>query len=169
MGISLKKKKTKMPKIIENFFSDEGFEEFTESIIRYEDNREIEKITKEKEDEIDIYKCAVHPIHLLEDLKHLYDANGIQWYQNEHGNVLARGETCRATPYVFYVNWESATTVYFYTESKKSFFTPFGEWTWDMVPIKEMQNHQARHRQSKKRKYAIEDEEGAKATEHVPI
>ena len=35
--------------------------------------------------------CPVHPIHLLEDLKHLFDANGIQWYQNEQGNALARG------------------------------------------------------------------------------
>ena len=100
-----------MSKNIESFFNDEGFEEFTQR-----DNREIEKITSEKDDKIDIYKCDVHPIHLLEDLKHLYDANGIQWYQNEYGNVLARGETSRATPYVFYVNWESATTVYYWEE-----------------------------------------------------
>jgi len=144
----------------DNLIIDEGFAELVELVIRAQDDIDIAKLLEnDQEEEIDIYKKAVHPLHLLDDLKELYDRHGVKWYQNDYGNVYARGETCRGTPYVFYVNWVQCSTVRFYTESGKSFFLPFGGWTWDMVPIDEMISYQNRNRIVRKRKHSENEDE----------
>lgn len=85
---------------------DEGFEEDYEGL-HYQDDEEIDALLEgDEEEEKNIFKCPVHPVHLLEDLRKFYDENGIRnYYQNMLGNILVRAETCRGTEYLFYVNW----------------------------------------------------------------
>merc|ERR1712004_3998 len=155
------RKNTKMRKYYEKMPRiDLDFEELVKIIVQAEDDLEIERLVEngEKEEEIDIYKKEVHPIHLLDDLKALYDRHGVIWRQNKRGNVYARGETCNQKPYVFYVNWEKCSTVQYYIESEKRFFKPFGEWTWDRVPIDEMLSFQDRAGIPRKRKNSENEE-----------
>ena len=109
-------------KIVDDFFEDEGFDEvICRRCKNAKDDEEIEKLLENDDEKIDIFKVKVHPVHLLDDLKELYARNEIQWYDNRHGNVLARGETCLGTEYVFYVNWEQAAIVRYYCGSRKTF------------------------------------------------
>jgi len=144
----------------ENFIIDEGFEELVERIIRAQDDIEIESLLEsDQEEEIDIYKQEVHPIHLLDDLKELYDRHEVQYYQNSYGNIVAYGEDPCGNPYEFYVYWEQCQTIRFFIGSGDSFITPFGSWTWSSVPIAEMIAYQNRRRMLRKRKhYENEDE-----------
>ena len=153
-----------MRKNFEEKLLDEGFEELVGttkciSCMRAQDDREIESMLEnDEEEETDIYKKEVHPIHLLDHLKELYERHGVKWRSNKHGNVYAFGETCLGTAYVFYVNWEKCSTVKYY-ESEKSYCHYFGEWSWDMVPIDEMISYQNRNRMERKRKHSENEDE----------